>query len=75
MTQSFAAPSRNWCCAIADERCGGEFDEIDAVIPAEERAAFMAGYKAAAGFAIEALNGAPPTIRPGDRAAAGGAGW
>jgi 2-polyprenyl-6-methoxyphenol hydroxylase-like FAD-dependent oxidoreductase len=60
---------------IVDERCGGEFDEIDAVIPAEERAAFMAGYKAAAGFAIEALNGAPPTIRPGDRAAAGGAGW
>jgi len=25
----------------------------------------MAGYKAAAGFAIEALNKAPPTIPPG----------
>ena len=35
------------------------------MIPAEERAAFMAGYKAAAGFAAEQLNKAPPTIAPG----------
>ncbi|WP_334193051.1 flavin-dependent oxidoreductase [Pararhodobacter sp.] len=53
---------------LVDERCGGEFDDIDAVIPAEERAAFMAGYKKAAGFAIETLNAAPPTIAPGARA-------
>ena len=33
----------------------------------EERAAFMAGYKAAAGFAIDQLNKAPPTIAPGAR--------
>ncbi len=52
---------------LVDRRCGGEFDDIDAVIPAAERAAFMAGYKAAAGFAIEALNAAPPTIPPGAR--------
>ena len=52
---------------LVDERCGGTFDNIDDVIPAAERAAFMAGYKAAAGFAIEKLNAAPPTIQPGAR--------
>jgi 2-polyprenyl-6-methoxyphenol hydroxylase-like FAD-dependent oxidoreductase len=50
-----------------DERCGGIFDDIDDVIPAAERDAFMARYKAAAGFAIETLNAAPPTIAPGAR--------
>ena len=50
---------------MVDERCGGTFDNIDDVIPPEERAEFMAGYKAAAGFAIETLNKAPPTIPPG----------
>ncbi|MDX2202563.1 MAG: flavin-dependent oxidoreductase [Hyphomicrobiaceae bacterium] len=52
---------------IVDERCGGTFDNIDDVIPAKERADFMAGYKAAAGLAIEKLNAAPPTIPPGAR--------
>ncbi|MBX9991796.1 flavin-dependent oxidoreductase [Phreatobacter oligotrophus] len=52
---------------LVDERCGGTFDNIDDVIPAEERTAFMAGYKAAAGFAISQLNEAPPTILPGAR--------
>ena len=47
---------------MVDERCGGTFDNIDDVIPPKERAEFMAGYKAAAGFAIEALNKAPRTI-------------
>ncbi|CAN5152362.1 flavin-dependent oxidoreductase [soil metagenome] len=50
---------------LVDERCGGTFDDIDAVIPPAERAAFMAGYKAAAGFAIETLNAAAPTIAEG----------
>jgi len=50
---------------IVDARCGGVFDDIDAVIPPDERAAFIAGYKAAAGFAIDRLNAAPPTIPPG----------
>jgi 2-polyprenyl-6-methoxyphenol hydroxylase-like FAD-dependent oxidoreductase len=53
---------------MVDERCGGTFDNIDDVIPPEERAAFMAGYKAAAGFAIENLNKAPQTIPNGARA-------
>ena len=47
---------------ILDERCGGVFDDIDEVIPAAERNEFMAKYKAAAGFAIDNLNNAPPTI-------------
>jgi 5-methylphenazine-1-carboxylate 1-monooxygenase len=52
---------------LVDERCGGMFDRIDDVIPAAEREAFMARYKAAAGFAIDALNKAPPTVAPGAR--------
>lgn len=57
---------------VVDERCGGVFDNIDDVIPAAEREAFMAGYKKAAGFAIDALNAAPPTIAPGARVGARG---
>ena len=53
---------------ILDDRCGGHFDDIDAVIPQAERTAFLADYKAAAGFAIEALNTAPATIPPGAKA-------
>jgi 2-polyprenyl-6-methoxyphenol hydroxylase-like FAD-dependent oxidoreductase len=53
---------------MVDERCGGTFDDIDDVIPAEERSESMAGYKTAAGFAIETLNKAPPTIQNGARA-------
>ena len=52
---------------LVDDRCGGVFDDIEQVIPAAEREAFMARYKAAAGFAIETLNAAPPTIAPGAR--------
>jgi 2-polyprenyl-6-methoxyphenol hydroxylase-like FAD-dependent oxidoreductase len=52
---------------MVDERCGGTFDNIDDVITPQERTDFMAGYKAAAGFAIEALNKAPPTIAAGAR--------
>ena len=52
---------------LLDQRCGGVFDDIEQVIPAAERDAFMARYKAAAGLAIETLNAAPPTISPGAR--------
>lgn len=51
--------------SMVDDRCGGEFDDIDDVIPAQERAEFMAKYKAAAGFAIEKLNTAERTIPEG----------
>ncbi|WP_444664198.1 flavin-dependent oxidoreductase [Cellulomonas sp. CW35] len=57
---------------LVDQRCGGQFDDIDDVVPEAERAAFMAGYKAAAGFAVDRLNAAPPTIPPGARAVVAG---
>ncbi len=50
---------------LVDERCGGQFEDIDTIIPADERAAFMANYQAAAGFARDALNAAAPTIPVG----------
>ena len=52
---------------LLDERCGGVFDDIEQVIPAAEREAFMSRYKAAAGFAREKLNAAPPIIAPSAR--------
>jgi hypothetical protein len=52
---------------IVDARCGGRFANIDQVIAPEERAQFMAGYKAAAGLAIDNLNRAPPTISRGSQ--------
>ena len=52
---------------LLDERCGGVFDDIETVMPATERQEFMANYKAAAGFAIESLNAAPPTMTAGSR--------
>jgi 2-polyprenyl-6-methoxyphenol hydroxylase-like FAD-dependent oxidoreductase len=45
-----------------DSRCGGVFDDIEAVFPAAEREALMSRYKAAAGYAVEQLNAAAPTI-------------
>ncbi|SFM68025.1 flavin-dependent oxidoreductase [Shimia aestuarii] len=53
---------------LVEDRCGGVFENIDDVIPAQERADFMAGYKAAAGFAIDTLNAAPPIIPAGAKA-------
>jgi 5-methylphenazine-1-carboxylate 1-monooxygenase len=47
---------------VVEERCGGVFDDIEDVIPRSEIEDFMGRYKAAAGFAVEALNAAPPTI-------------
>lgn len=47
---------------MVNDRCGGIFDDINDVIPAAERADFISGYKQAAGFAMEQLNNAPPTI-------------
>lgn len=52
---------------LLNDRCGGTFDDIETVIPKDERQAFMASYKAAAGFAMDRLNAAPPTIPPGAR--------
>jgi 2-polyprenyl-6-methoxyphenol hydroxylase-like FAD-dependent oxidoreductase len=47
---------------VVDERCGGVFDNIEDVIERSEIDESMSSYKAAAGFAVEALNNAPPTV-------------
>ena len=48
---------------IVDERCGSVFDNIDDVVSRAEMDEFLAGYKQAAGYAIDSLNAAPGTIR------------
>lgn len=55
---------------MVNDRCAGVFDNIDDVVPAPERAEYMARYKAAAGFAMEQLNAAGPTIAPGAKVTA-----
>lgn len=52
---------------MLDERCGGVFDDIEQVVPKQEREALMLGYKTAAGFEMDRLNAATPTIAPGAR--------
>ena len=47
---------------IVDERCGSVFDDIDEVISKVEMDEFLAGYKQAAGYAIDSLNAAPATL-------------
>ena len=47
---------------LVEERCAGIFDDIDDVLPAEERSAFMKRYQTAAGFARDTLNSAPAII-------------
>ena len=50
---------------MVNDRCGGDFDNIDDVVSEEERNDFMAKYKSAAGFARDALNNAPRLIAAG----------
>ncbi len=45
-----------------EDLCGGRFGSIEDVVPHEELAKHAAGYKAVAGFGIEALNAMPPII-------------
>lgn len=52
---------------LVDERCGGVFNDIDDVIPAQERIEFMAAYQSAAGFAKDKLNRSERTIPVGAR--------
>ncbi|MGE0500943.1 MAG: flavin-dependent oxidoreductase [Rhizobiaceae bacterium] len=53
-----------------EERCGGEFDDIDDVLSPAERVEIAASYKRLAGFDVEALNARPPTVDPAQAAAA-----
>ncbi|MHA6264115.1 flavin-dependent oxidoreductase [Arenibacterium sp. CAU 1754] len=50
-----------------EDLCGGQFDDINDVIPYEDLAAHSAKYKSVAGFSIEALNAKPPIIPAGAR--------
>jgi 2-polyprenyl-6-methoxyphenol hydroxylase-like FAD-dependent oxidoreductase len=52
---------------LVDQRCGGVFDDIEDVVPAPEREAFMARYRDAAGMARARVNTAAPIIPPGAR--------
>jgi 5-methylphenazine-1-carboxylate 1-monooxygenase len=45
-----------------EDLCGGDFDEIDDVIPVADLAAHSEKYKTTAGFSIEALNAKPRVI-------------
>ena len=56
---------------IVDERCGSVFEDIDDVMSKEEMREFMHRYVRAAGYAMEALNSAPPIIAPRSRVDAG----
>jgi 2-polyprenyl-6-methoxyphenol hydroxylase-like FAD-dependent oxidoreductase len=49
---------------VVEQRCAGEFENIDDVVPRAEAEEFMAKYKRAAGFAKEALNNSAPLIDP-----------
>lgn len=50
-----------------EDLCGGDFEDIDDVIPRADLAAHSAKYKSIAGFSIEALNARPRTIPKGAR--------
>lgn len=50
---------------MVNDRCDGEFDDIDDVISPEERAEFMQIYQKAAGFAKDSLNQAASIIPAG----------
>ena len=51
-------------------RCGGEFDNIEDVIPLAELAAHADRYKQLSGMTVEAVNNAPPLIRAGAKISA-----
>lgn len=47
---------------VVEQRCGGQFDKIEDVIPHTEMAAHAAAYKRAAGYGIKETNAAPAII-------------
>ncbi|MFW8633408.1 flavin-dependent oxidoreductase [Cribrihabitans pelagius] len=50
-----------------EDLCGGDFGDINTVIPREDLAAHAARYKSIAGFSIAGLNARPRTIPEGAR--------
>lgn len=49
---------------LVEDRCGGEFDDIETVVPRADLAAHSAKYKSLAGFDVATLNAQPPLIGP-----------
>ena len=47
---------------MVEDRCGGEFADIETVIPRAELAAHAEHYKRLSGFSIDTLNAQPPII-------------
>ena len=52
---------------LVEERCGGEFDDIEDVIPRAELDAHARKYKSIAGYGIDETNARPATIAPSAR--------
>lgn len=52
---------------VIEERCGGEFENIEDVISRDELADHASAYKKIAGFAVDTLNAAPAIIPEGAR--------
>ncbi|WP_417672240.1 flavin-dependent oxidoreductase [Roseibium sp.] len=52
---------------VVEDRCGGDFENVHDVIPADELAGHAEKYKAIAGFAINALNTQPAIVPQGTR--------
>jgi 2-polyprenyl-6-methoxyphenol hydroxylase-like FAD-dependent oxidoreductase len=49
---------------MVEDRCGGDFDDIESVIPRRDLAAHAEHYKRLSGFSVEVLNAQPPIIGP-----------
>lgn len=54
---------------MIEDRCGGDFERIEDVIPVADLAAHAAKFKSIAGFSIAELNAKPPIIPAGARLA------
>ena len=50
---------------IVHDRCGGHFENIDDVVPKEERDKFVESFQTQAGFALKYLNNREDLIPPG----------
>ena len=48
---------------MVEDKCGGQFDNINDVIPRSELAAHAEKYKALSGFSIKELNECPPLLK------------
>jgi 2-polyprenyl-6-methoxyphenol hydroxylase-like FAD-dependent oxidoreductase len=52
---------------MAEDRCGGDFTQLDAVLPYDERAAHALAFKKLAGLSVDGINGRPSIIQGADK--------